>query len=358
MTSLDYQKIQTYSVLLIAVVLGGAALSWLKPVLLPFVLSLMLSVGLMPIVRWLENRLHLPSWLSMCVSLGIGLVIFVGLSILVGQSLRTAVEQTDEMEARLHAVYEMGLTRLQGMGVEIDRAAIAEQLKSLPIGRTFGSIASKLLTAVSDSFLVLFFLIYLLQSTAERRESKASIAARIRQRVRQYLSMKLGLSLLTGGLVWLVLMGFGVPMAAMFGVLTVVLNFIPSVGSVVATLLPMPFVVLSPEMTSTDVVLIFGICGLIQLIIGNVLEPRLMGDSLELHPITILIALVFWGTLWGVPGMFLGTPLTAVLCILMNGFEPTKKFAALLAGSYQNDEDGVLVPDGEDLDSASAYKRD
>ena len=335
MNALDYQKIQTYSLLLIAVVLGGAALSWLKPVLIPFVLSLMLSVGLMPIVRWLESRLRLPSWLSVFVSLGIGLVIFIGLSILIGQSLRTAVEQTDEMETRLHAVYEMGLTRLQGMGLEIDPSAVTEQLKSLPIGRTFGSVASKLLNAVSDSFLVLFFLIYLLQSTADRRESKDSIAARIRLRVRQYLSMKLGLSLLTGGLVWLVLIAFDVPMAAMFGVLTVVLNFIPSVGSIVATLLPMPFVLLNPDMSTTDVALVLGISGLIQLIIGNVLEPRVMGDSLELHPITILIALVFWGMLWGVPGMFLGTPLTAVLCILMNEFQPTKKFAALLAGVYE-----------------------
>ena len=332
MTNNDYQRIQTYSLLLIAVVLGGAALAWLKPVLLPFVLSLMLSVGLMPIVRWLESHLRLPSWLSVFVALSIGLIIFAGLSLLVGQSLRTAVDQTDEMEARLHGVYELVLTKTQAAGVDIDRAAVSQKLKELPIGRTFGTIASKLLNAVSDSFLVLFFMVYLLQSTAERQEAKDSIAARIRQRVRKYLSMKLGLSLLTGALVWLVLTFFGVPMAAMFGVLTVVLNFIPSVGSIVATLLPMPFVLLNPDISSTDVVLILVVCGLIQLVIGNVLEPRMMGDSLELHPITILIALVFWGTLWGVPGMFLGTPLTAVLCILMNEFPPTQQFASLLAG--------------------------
>ena len=118
-----------------------------------------------------------------------------------------------------------------------------------------------------------------------------------------------------------------------------VLNFIPSVGSIIATLLPMPFVLLNPEMTTTDVTLILVICGVIQLVIGNVLEPRIMGNSLEMHPITILITLVFWGTLWGVPGMFLATPLTAVMCILMNEFKPTKQFAALLAGRGLDSED-------------------
>ena len=66
-------------------------------------------------------------------------------------------------------------------------------------------------------------------------------------------------------------------------------------------------------------------------------EPKLLGESLELHPITILITLVFWGTLWGVPGMFLATPLTAVVCILMDAFEPTQPFAALLAGRRKDD---------------------
>ena len=125
---------------------------------------------------------------------------------------------------------------------------------------------------------------------------------------------------------------FGVPMAAMFGVLTVVLNFIPSVGSIVATLLPMPFILLNPELSGGVVLAILIITGAIQMVVGNILEPKLLGDSLELHPITILVTLVFWGMLWGVPGMFLATPLTAVVCILMNAYGPTRPFAQVLSG--------------------------
>lgn len=337
MSNEQHRAIQTYCLLLIALTISASALYWLKPVLIPFVLSLLLSTGLSPLVRWLEKNARLPPWAAVSVSLCCGLLVLVVLTVLVGDSLKTAVAQANEFEERLHGVYELVLSRIQQAGLEVDSASIRDQLRSLPVGRTFGNVVGGLLNALSDSFLILFFLVYLLQSTAERVESPDSVMGTIRQKVRQYLSIKMSLSLLTGGLVWVVLVIFDVPMAAMFGVLTVVLNFIPSVGSIIATVLPMPFVLLNPEISAGGVVAILVITGAIQMVVGNILEPKLLGESLELHPITILITLVFWGTLWGVPGMFLATPLTAVVCILMNAFEPTRPFAALLAGR-QNDE--------------------
>ena len=343
MTKEQHTAIQTYSLLVIAIVLSGAALAWLKPVLIPFVLSLMLAVGLSPTVKWFERVGRMPSWGAVSLSLFIGLLIVLALSVLIGHSLRTAVAQSGELESRLHGMYELGVSQLQSLGVEIDRAAITDQLKSLPIGSAFGAVATGLLNALSDSFLILFFLVYWLQGTAEQREVEGSVASRIRLRVRGYLSIKLGLSIFTGLMVWAVLAGFGVPMAAMFGVLTIVLNFIPSVGSIIATVLPIPFLILSPEFSGTEISAIIVICGLVQMIVGNVLEPKLLGDSLELHPVTILVTLVFWGMLWGVPGMFLATPLTAVLCILMNEFQPTRPFAALLAGQPSTADESKAV---------------
>ena len=139
----------------------------------------------------------------------------------------------------------------------------------------------------------------------------------------------MGLSILTGIVVWITLVAFGVPMAAMFGVLTVVLNFIPSVGSIVAVLLPLPFIALDPAFSIGAILTILAITMTVQMIVGNVLEPKMMGELLELHPITILVALVFWGTMWGVPGMFLAVPLTAVVSILLYEFTPTRGIALL-----------------------------
>ena len=74
----------------------------------------------------------------------------------------------------------------------------------------------------------------------------------------------------------------------------------------------------------------------IQLISGNVVEPKLMGDSSDLHPVTILLALMFWGMMWGIIGMFLATPITAAIKIVMERFEPTKKLADIMVVSDFN----------------------
>ena len=338
MTHEQQKTIQTYSLMIIATVLFGAAMTWLKPVLIPFVLSLMLTAGLTPMVQWLSHRLKCPEWMTILLTLGVGVVVFLGLSVLVGQSLQTAVAKTDEFEARLTGVYEAALTQLAQFGLPLETTSIKSHLQSLPIGKAFGSIATHLLNVLSDSFLVIFFMIYLLQSALSRSKDidPNSISQRIHTRVRQYLAIKMGLSILTGIFVWITLVAFGVPMAAMFGVLTVVLNFIPSVGSIVAVLLPLPFIALDPAFSIGAILTILAITMTVQMIVGNVLEPKMMGELLELHPITILVALVFWGTMWGVPGMFLAVPLTAVVSILLYEFTPTRGIALLFSGKTES----------------------
>ena len=146
----------------------------------------------------------------------------------------------------------------------------------------------------------------------------------IDQRIKRYLLIKVGLSAVTGILVGGCLAVLGVELALVFGVLAFVLNFIPSVGSIIATLLPLPLVLVNPEHGTLTIALAMALPGLVQLVVGNIIEPKMMGDSLELHPITILLALIFWGMLWGIPGMLLAAPMTAVLRILLSALEITR----------------------------------
>ena len=157
--------------------------------LIPFVLSLMLTAGLTPMVQWLSRRLKCPEWMTILLTLGVGVVVFLGLSVLVGQSLQTAVAKTDEFEARLTGVYEAALTQLAQFGLPLETTSIKSHLQSLPIGKAFGSIATHLLNVLSDSFLVIFFMIYLLQSALSRSKDidPNSISQRIHTRVRQCL---------------------------------------------------------------------------------------------------------------------------------------------------------------------------
>ena len=136
---------------------------------------------------------------------------------------------------------------------------------------------------------------------------------------------------MTGLLTGVILALFGLDLALVFGVLAFFLNFIPSVGSIVATLLPIPMAMVQFD----GFWMIAGIVlvpGAIQMTIGSGIEPVLMGEGLDLHPVTILLALVFWGLIWGVVGMFLAAPITAVLRIVLDRFETTRPIAGLLAG--------------------------
>lgn len=182
--------------------------------------------------------------------------------------------------------------------------------------------------------LILIFAVFMLQGTAISSLGGADggLRSEISGRIQRYLVVKVVLSGVTGIIVGGLLAALGVDLALVFGVLTFVLNFIPSVGSIIATLLPIPIVLLDPSSTSTTLLLAIVLPGTVQMLIGNVLEPKVMGEQLELHPITILAALAFWGALWGIPGMLLATPLTAALRILLDSLELTRPVARFMAG--------------------------
>ena len=135
----------------------------------------------------------------------------------------------------------------------------------------------------------------------------------------------------TALLVGLVLWAFGLHMAWLFALLVFVLSFIPNVGPIIATLLPMPVAVTQfhdPWM----ILAVVAVPGAIHMTIGNLVAPKLMGRGLELHPVTVLLALAFWGLLWGIVGMVLAVPIVAMLRIVLSHFSTTRPLANLLAG--------------------------
>jgi AI-2 transport protein TqsA len=154
----------------------------------------------------------------------------------------------------------------------------------------------------------------------------------IERRIERYLVAKVTISAITGTLVGLILSALGVDLALVFGFLAFLLNFIPSIGSIIATLLPLPVILVSPEVSWTTVGLALALPGALQFVIGNVVEPSIIGDSLDLNPIVILMALIFWGVLWGVVGMLLAAPITAVMKILLERYELTRPVARVMAG--------------------------
>ena len=136
----------------------------------------------------------------------------------------------------------------------------------------------------------------------------------------------------TGIFVGLALWFFNIELAVLFGLLAFLLNFIPSIGSILGVILPIPVILVTPGISPTTIFLAIAVPGAVEFVIGNIIEPRLMGKRFDLHPIVIMMALIFWGMLWGIIGMFLATPLMVVARLLLQDREMTRPIAELLSG--------------------------
>ena len=118
----------------------------------------------------------------------------------------------------------------------------------------------------------------------------------------------------------------------MIGVVTFILNYIPSIGSILATFLPIPLV-LAQYGPSWKIFWVLLLLGILQNLMGNLIEPKIQGKGLQLHPVTILLSLALWGLLWGPVGMFLAAPIAAVIRVVLENFETTRPFALLMGGT-------------------------
>ena len=124
-------------------------------------------------------------------------------------------------------------------------------------------------------------------------------------------------------------------MSFMFATVTFLFNFIPTIGSIIAVALPLPIMLLQFGFGGVFIACL-ALLAATQVIIGNILEPKFMGESTGLHPVTILLSLTFWGLLWGITGMFLSVPITASLRIIFSKFEMTAVIADAFAGNFKS----------------------
>ena len=152
----------------------------------------------------------------------------------------------------------------------------------------------------------------------------------IEDRIERYIWVKTLVSLVTAVLCWVVLARAGVNYASLWALVIFLFNYVPNIGSLFAVMLPALLTLLQ----FNDWGIFFSVTislTLIQAVIGNYVEPRLMGTTLNLSPLVIILSLTFWGGIWGVAGMFLSVPITVIIAIVMSKFEPTRPVAVLLS---------------------------
>ena len=158
------------------------------------------------------------------------------------------------------------------------------------------------------------------------------IMASVNNDISRYLGTLTLISLATASLSWIVLRVMGVELAMGWSILIFFLNFIPTVGSIIATILPFVMAMLQFSPHYAQPVMVLLSLGAIQISIGNLLTPKLLGDKLGLSPVVILISLLLWGMIWGIPGAILSVPIASIIKIACENFEALKPIAVMMGG--------------------------
>ena len=284
-----------------------------------------------------------PEWLRLTLAT---LVIAGALVLLVGvatDSVDRLLQRVPQYQAQLVALVQQGAAVL---GIEsepswdsIRQAVMAQVNLQRLAGSTLGWAASLVGTLVVVALYVAFLLV-------ERRHFDAKIerlapgperAARIRRvvgdinrRIGTYLALKTLLGVLLGLASWAILAAMGVELAPFWALLVGLLNYVPYVGSILGVALPALFALLQFGDLKTALVLT-GALSLVQFLNGHLLDPYLMGSSLNLSPFVILVSLTVWTALWGLPGAFLAVPLTASIVMVLAQFGGSRPIAVLLS---------------------------
>ena len=338
-------------------VLIGWVLCVARDVLVPVAYSALLVYVVLGMTRQMARipRLgpRLPAALRYVVSAAVILAAVWGLTLLV---LASIAEITDHAARYDRAT--LGAIQRAAAWLGIETEPTWPQLRQLlfervDVTRLLGSAAGVMLGFVGILAVVVLYAIFLLiekrafDRKIDRLYADPSRAKRLRtviqainDRVGNYLALKTLLSVGLGVVTWAAMAWMGLGFAGLSGLLAGLLNYIPYVGSVLGVAVPALLALLS----GADNVSLFWLClglSVVQLLNGNLLDPYLMGNSLNLSPLIILFSLAVWSKLWGIPGALLAVPFAAVMLIVFQEFEGTRPLAVLLSRDGQLDEDGA-----------------
>jgi AI-2 transport protein TqsA len=320
----------------IALIAVGFVLKIAQAVILPLIIAWLLSYILAPAVNFMVRH-RLPAGLSVMIVI----VLLIGFFYLVGIFVQTRVSGfINQYDAYAGQLTQIGTDLM--VRFNLPENYVRDFDWAGQIGRRLVTLSGSFVSLVSNTGMVLIFLVFMLLGKPYTRhkierafpphqaEKITAVTSSIAGEISRYLSIKLMISAITGFLVWLVLVLIGVDFPVTWAVFTFLLNFIPTVGSAVATIPPVLVAVVQFYPGLWPAILVLIALLLIQQTMGNFIEPKLMGDSLNLSPVVILLSLVFWGWLWGITGALLSVPIASAIKIVCENIEGLKPVSVLM----------------------------
>lgn len=333
MPRVSESRVQTFALMTVAAVCITMALIYTKSILIPFVFSFFFYSASLPGIRFFHEKGKVPWAVAILFAFVVFLAVLTFFSYAIFYSVDEFAQGIPNYRNRLLELLTEGQKFAEKLGYSLDVSVIRSELSEWVSFSHIRQFTGSAFSVLGNVFLVSIFYLFLVLGGKPKKEK--SFLSEIQFKISNYVNQKFILSLATGLLSGIIFTVFGVELALMFAILTVLFNFIPNVGSLIAMALPIPVLFLQFGI-GWEFFAVLILCSLTQMLIGNVIEPKWMGDSMDLHPITVLIGLMFWGLVWGIPGMFLAVPITAIIKIILARLEPTRGIAELLAGRIRD----------------------
>ena len=315
-----YLKASAICLTIIAAGVVTAFLVYTKTLLIPFVISILLYTILAQMTLYMKHKFSFPSWLAMTISILLCVFIFAGVIFFTVNSVGTFLKGAE--------VYRQNLIDTI---ITLNQNFLETYLRELPLFNWLRNFGGKVFSIVSNTTLIILFMTFFLFGSKKTQPITNPAIKEMLANVSVYLSVKLMASLATGLIAAAILFGFQVKLAALFAMFMFLLNFIPSVGSIIAVLLPAPVLFLQFGL-GPQFFIVLGLLAATEFTIGNLVEPRFLGEGMDLHPATVVACLIFWTLVWGVPGAFLSVPITASIKIVLSKIKHTRPVAEFLAG--------------------------
>jgi len=327
---------------LLAVIASGATLYWLADILTPLALAMFLAVMIDGFARVLEHRLagvSRPAALPLAVVLS--LAIFGGSAFFIAENATSFAGQLVNYTPKLNRLIGQAAEAV-GIHAPVSVSTLAQQLDP---GKYIGILARALQNFTSTAGFVLVYAAFIMASrrtferkmvslfrTREERQEAVAAFLRIRDGVEQYLWVQTVTGLMIAVASFVAMLAVGLNDAAFWAFLIFVIAYIPVIGGFIAIVAPPIFALLQFD-SLWQAITLFVVLNAVGVIVGNVIYPRMQGRSLNIDPVVVLLALAFWGAIWGVAGAFLSTPLTVMTMVILAQFEGTRWIAVLLSAN-------------------------
>jgi predicted PurR-regulated permease PerM len=317
------------------IIIGGVI--YAKSIITPFLLALFISVICAQPISWMEKN-RIPRWLALIIVIFGLIVLFSGFSFLIGGTVSSFSGNLSKYESTLTTISNSFIQYLNDQGLKIPQDQISNLIQPAKILEYTASALNTLFNMMGTTFVIFLIILFILmefgsfsvKAKAIRTESGKSISyfSTILRNIRHYLAIKTILCLSIGILIYLALIIIGVDYPLLWALIGGIMNYIPNIGSIISTIPTVLFALV--QLGLGGALWTLGATMLIHNILGNFIEPRIMGRGLGLSTLVVFLSLLFWGFILGMVGMFLSVPFTMTIKIMLEQNEKTKWLAILL----------------------------